>query len=97
MTKKDLSENIKVIEKSNTIYENRKSWKLINKITKRVTKRKGQINGATATKKPKNWFQHFKNLLGNEATIEDESKKIAPIFKDVEVRDDTSVWMSTKR
>ena len=53
------------------IGKHRKSWKLINKINGRITSRKGQINGATATKRIENWFQHFENLLGNEATIED--------------------------
>ena len=48
-----------------------------------MTSRKNQIKGATATKRTKNWFQHFKNLLGNEATI-DESKEIAPMFNDVD-------------
>ena len=86
VTEKDLSEYIKVIEKSNMIGKHRYLWELINKITGRITSRKGQINGATATKGIENWFQHFKNLLGNKATIEDESEEIAPIFNDVEIR-----------
>ena len=71
------------------------SWKLINKIAGRITSRKGQINGATAKKRIANWFQRFKNLLGSEATIKDESKEIAPILNGVEMM--RSVWMSTKR
>ena len=61
---------------------------LINKIAGRITSRKSQINGATAKKRISNWFQRFKNLLGNEATIEDESEEIAPIFNDIEIRGD---------
>ena len=67
------------------IGKHRKSLKLINEITGRLISRKGQINGATATKRIEKWFQNFKNLFGNEATIEDESEKIAPIFNDVEI------------
>ena len=59
VTEKDLSENIKVIEESNMIGKHRKSWKLINKISGRITCRKSQINGATITKRIENWFKHL--------------------------------------
>ena len=36
------------------IEKHRKSWELINKITGRITSRKGQINEATATKRIEN-------------------------------------------
>ena len=35
-----------------------------------------------------NWFQHFRNLLGNEALIEVESEEISPIFNYVNIKDD---------
>ena len=52
-----------------------------------MTSRKSQINGATATR-IENFFQPFKYLFGNKATIEDESEKIAPLFNDVDIRGD---------
>ena len=79
---------MKEIEESNINCKHSNSWNLINSITGRKTSMTGQISGATAAKRTENWLQHFKNLLGNEAFIEDEFEEIVPILTDVKIRDD---------
>ena len=88
VTEENLSNKVKEIEESNINCKHSNSWNLINSIIGRKTSMKGQISKATAAERTENWFKHFKNLLGNEAFIEDEFEEIVPVLTDVEIRDD---------
>ena len=45
------------------------SWKLINLITGRKTKKQGILKGKSKEDRVKQWYNHFKNLLGKELEL----------------------------
>ena len=58
----DLTNKLREVENAHINCKHGKSWKLINKISGRLTTRKGQIKGSTQKERLDNWYTHFKNL-----------------------------------
>ena len=61
------------------------SWKLINDITGRKASTKGQLKGDTQKERIENWYNHFKDLLGNPPEIDDETEDVQKILDDLDI------------
>ena len=64
----------------------KESWKIINQISGRKGCRAGQIKGESKEERIRNWYEHFKGLLGNPPVITDEEKAIEDIFTDLDIK-----------
>ena len=65
VTEEDLSSKLKEVEMAHANSKHGQSWRRINDITGRKASAKGQLKGNTQKERVKNWFDHFKNLLGS--------------------------------
>ena len=59
---------------------------LINGISGRKASAKGQLKGDTQKERVKNWFNHFKNLLGSPPDIDDEEEEITPVLEELDIK-----------
>ena len=57
--------NVKLVEQSNEQCKHAESWKLINKITGRKNSKRGKIKANSKEERVTIWYEHFKQLLGN--------------------------------
>lgn len=62
------------------------AWKIVNEISGRKKTKSGQIEGATAENRMKNWHKHCRLLLGNPPTV-DENKEIPSVYTDLSIGD----------
>ena len=46
---------------------------------------RGQLKGDTQQERVRNWYDHFRNLLGKPPDIEDENEEIDPILEDLDI------------
>ena len=60
-----LERNVKLVEQSNEQCKHAESWKLINKITGRKNSKRGKIKANSKEERVTKWYEHFKQLLGN--------------------------------
>ena len=75
------------VEKLDLHSKHRESWKLINNITGRKTSKQGIISGRTKEDRIKNWFSHFKKLLGKPAVDEQETEDLDAVFDNLGIDD----------
>ena len=81
-----LSSQIKKVENAHSNCKHGLSWKIINEITGRKATVRGQLKGDTQQDRVRNWYDHFKNLLGSPPDIESEDEEIAPILEDLNIK-----------
>ena len=86
VTEEDLSCKLKEVEMAHSNSKHGQSWRLINDITGRKASAKGQLKGNTQEERVKNWFEHFKNLLGSPPDIENEEEEITQVLEDLDIR-----------
>jgi hypothetical protein len=87
VTEEDLGKKLKEVETAHANCKHGLSWKLINDITGRKASKKGQLMGDTQKERVKNWYNHFKNLLGSPPTIEDEDEDIPIILEGIKIKE----------
>ena len=66
---KDLTSKLKEVEMAQVNSKHGQSWRHINDISGRKASAKGQLKGDTQKERVKNWFNHFKDLLGSNPDI----------------------------
>ena len=64
-------------------------WKTINNITGRKRAKEGQVKGRSQQERLDNWYDAFKNLLGNPPVVADEEEEIEQIFEELPIRTDS--------
>ena len=70
VVEEDLTSKLKEVEMAHVKSRHGQSWRLINDISWRKASAKGQLKGDTQKERVKNWFNHFKNLLGSPLTLD---------------------------
>jgi len=58
-----------------------KSWKLIDEISNRKAKVKGQVEGDTQKDRLDSWYSHFEKLLGEDPEETNVEVTIVPVLK----------------
>lgn len=76
----DLDKMIRQVETADEEFRHEESWRLFNEITGRRTAKKGIIKVKDKEDRINKWYTHFKELLGNERTVEGELDTISPIL-----------------
>ena len=76
----DLDKMIRQVETADEEFRHEESWRLFNEITGRRTAKKGIIKVKDKEDRINKWYTHFKELLGNEHTVEGELDTISPIL-----------------
>ena len=76
----DLDNMIRHVETADEEFRHEESWRLFNEITGRRTAKKGVIKVKDKEDRINKWYTHFKELLGNERTVEGELDTISPIL-----------------
>ena len=61
-----------------------RAWKVINKVTGRKPNVSGKLKGKSPEERTKQWFDHFKNLLGTPDTSEPPAD-IQPLFENLNI------------
>ena len=64
-------------------------WKTINDITGRKGAKEGQVKGRSQQERLNNWYQAFKNLLGNPPVVSDEDEELEEVFDELPIRTDS--------
>ena len=64
-----------------------KAWKIVNNITNRKVAPSGKLSGRTPDERKKQWFDHFKNLLGTPAIETTDTAPIQPVLHDLNIKD----------
>ena len=77
----ELEEQIRKVESLATEYKHRESWKIVNEISGRNKSKKGILEGKNKEERIKNWFNHFKQLLGEEPKIDNENEEINTVIE----------------
>lgn len=72
-------------------------WRLVNEVKGRKKNKIGQISGKSSEDRLQTWFMHFKNLLGNHPTVNDEDGDIPTIFTDIDIDDSMFTIAELKR
>ena len=84
MVEEDLTSKLKEVEMAHVNSKHGQSWRLINDISGRKASAKGQLKGDTQKERVKNWFNHFKNLLGRApSTLMMKKKKLHLYWKNL--------------
>jgi len=60
----ELANDICQLENLNATNRHAESWKLVNSLTDRKQRRNGILEGKDKEERVKNWYNHFKQLLG---------------------------------
>ena len=81
-----LTNQIKKVENAHANCKHGMSWKIINEITGRKSTVRGQLKGDTQQDRVRNWYDHFKNLLGSPPDIENEDEEITPILEELNIK-----------
>ena len=83
-----MDKKIKEVEEANSKSKHKESWNLINSITGRKTAKIAIIKAKYKEERIKKWHDHFKNLLGKEATVEGEIDcDIEPVLRNMGIID----------
>ncbi|CAH1244595.1 Hypp7340 [Branchiostoma lanceolatum] len=82
----DLLQKIKEVEKAHENCKHGQSWKLINEITNRRETKKSQLEGNSQKERVTNWYNHFKNLLGNPPDITCEDEDIPAVLENLDIK-----------
>ena len=61
-------------------------WKLINEGSGCQSACQGQLEGDTQADRVRNWYIHFKGLLGNSSSFNNETEDIEPVFTDLNIK-----------
>ena len=83
----ELDKMIREVESTNAESKHRESWKLINKITGRKTTKQSIIKAKSKEERVTKWYNHFQNLLGNEATVEGELDEVTQVLQGLSISD----------
>ena len=84
----ELDKMIKEVEDTNAKSKHRESLNLINKITGRKTAKQSIIKAKNEEERIQKWYNHFKKLLGNEATVEgDLDNEMEPVLQNLGIKD----------
>ena len=83
----DLTTKLNDVESAHINSKHGKSWRLINDITGRKASRTGQLKGDTQEARIKNWYNHFKDLLGSPPCITNEDEETKPVLADLNIRE----------
>ena len=86
VVEEDLTSKLKEVEMAHVNSKHGQSWRLINDISGRKTSAKGQLKDDTQKERVKNWFNHFKNLLGSPPDIDDEEEEITPVLEELDIK-----------
>ena len=86
VVEEDLTSKLKEVEMAHVNSKHGQSWRLINDISGRKASAKGQLKGDTQKERVKNWFNHFKNLLGSPPDIDDEEEEITPVLEELDIK-----------
>ena len=82
-----LTQKISEVEEAHVNQKHAMSWKLINEITGRKSSKPSQIKGDTIEQRVEAWYNHFKNLLGDEPEVLDAQAEVEQVFKDLDIED----------
>ena len=80
-----LASKLKKVENAHANCKHGLSCEFINDITGRKASMRGQLKGDTQQERVRNWYDHFRNLLGKPPDIEDENEEIDPILEDLDI------------
>ena len=84
----ELVERIGAVQRTWGDQQHREAWKLINEVSGRRTRNMARIQGSTQEERLENWHTHFRNLLGEEAEVNNlEEIDPHPDFKKVNICD----------
>ena len=90
----EVDEQIKQVEQAQANNKSKAAWNIINELTGRRTPRKGQLEGGTQEERVKNWYSHFKGLLGKPPEVLDEEDQIQKVFDKLPIGEMHSHWRS---
>ena len=82
----ELAMKIQEAETKNAHNNHQESWSIINDITGRKKGKHGILEGKSKEERVQNWFNHFKELLGEEPIVEDEGEVITTVMNNIEFR-----------
>ena len=83
-----LKEKLAEFEAANLNQQHHTAWQLINEISGRRKARGGRIKGDTKEARVENWYNHFKQLLGEAPSVIDEDEEIPNTFRELPIRTD---------
>jgi hypothetical protein len=81
-----LEEKLMEFETANLNHKHHVAWQLINEISGRKKTRGGRIKGDTKEARVGNWYNHFKQLLGEPPTVTEEDEEIPKTFDELPIR-----------
>ena len=67
--------------------DTRNAWKIVNTITNRKQAPSGKLSRKTPEERKKQWYNHFKNLLGTPSDDTSDTTEIRTVLKDLEIDD----------
>ena len=76
-------EEVELASKTNNSAQ---AWKIVNSITNRKSAPTGKLKGKSPEERKRQWFEHFKNLLGSSDNCP-PTVEIEPVLPHVEVAD----------
>jgi len=86
VAEEELTSRIHEVEEEQKHHKHSRTWQLINEISERRTSRKGQLKGTSQQERVKNWYEHFRRLLGAPPEIDNDDEYIPPILKDLNIK-----------
>lgn len=92
----ELANDICQLENLNATNRHAESWKLVNSLTDRKQRRNGILEGKDKEERVKNWYNHFKQLLGQEPVIEDEEVDVITVIDNMEFKRN-SAWQNIRK
>ena len=73
------TEKVTKIENAHSSNKHGLCWKLINEVSGCQSAYQGQLEGDTQADRVRNWYNHFKGLLGNSSSFNNEAENIDPV------------------
>ena len=81
-----LSAQLEEVELASKTNNSAQAWKIVNSITNRKSAPTGKLKGKSPEERKRQWFEHFKNLLGSSDNCP-PTVEIEPVLPHVEVAD----------
>ena len=82
-----LMEKVERVEAVHGERQYKESWKIINEMSGRKRPREGQLEGSSPGKRVASWFNHFRDLLGAQPSVEGAEADIPTILEDLDIDD----------
>ena len=82
-----LMEKVERVEAVHGERQYKESWKIINEMSGRKRPREGQLEGSSPGKRVASWFNHFRDLLGAQPSVEGAEADIPTILENLDIDD----------